>query len=280
MKNNMKMKKGMILIATAMFLLSIGASITASAETIGEGYTIMGFPLGTFLIIAGILVGFIALLVKMPKPLPTILGVFAIAFIVIGAAMFINKPASVTPPSSTGNIVDDWQITGINSGTSCGWSDIDAEWDSTSSPSILSAPINLDASTNALDETKFRAEFNVTPSGKSGAPTDINCKIYYKTEYSMTKGGEDILEKDGSVWVANWTNSDGTESDYDGFLQMTLADGGGWVYCDYELDSGNSTFGEEMDGAIGETVSWKITFWDDYGFKEEYTVMVVKITDD
>lgn len=269
----------MLMWTIACMLLFIGASITASAEKIGDGYSLYGMPLMWIMIITGFIIMMIGAFGKgIPKPGPKLLVVIGIVFIVVGGLLFIDKPAEVVPV--TGNIVDEWSVTTANSGTSCSWSDIDATWDDTDTPTTISAPINLDATTNALDETKFRANFTVTPSGKSGAPTDINCKIYYKTEYKMTKGGEDVLEKDGSNWIANWTNSDGDTSDYDGFLQMTLEDGTGWFHVNYELDSGNSTFGEEMDGSIGETISWKITLWDDFGWTGTYTVMVVKITDD
>ena len=277
MKNINKLGMATIILGALLTLVN-----TVSAATIGANYNILGFEAGWILIILGIVVivifasGVLAIGKKGAgnKSAYSI----AVAMLMIGLALtFVTVEDTVT--GDVTGLVSGWEVTGTDTTAGC---TIDATWDDTDDPTIITAPLNHDnagAGTNTFDETTFVVYFTVDPIAGLGADTTKLVTIHYKTEYNMEYGGEPVLEKSGSNYVANWTNEDGVTAYYEGSMDMTL-DEVNWMSIYFDIDGdGNTTVGETLD-TVGETTSWTITLWDDYGWIDTYTVMLVVITSD
>lgn len=277
MKNINKIGMATIILGALLTLVN-----TVSATTIGANYNILGFEAGWILIILGIVViaifasGILAIGKKGAgnKSAYSI----AVAMLMIGLALtFVTVEDPVT--GDVTDLVTGWTVTGTDITAGC---DIDATWDDTDDPTIITAPLNHEidgAGMNTFTETKFFVNFTVDPTAGSGADTTKLVAIHYKTEYSMEYSGEPVLEKTGSNYVANWSNDDGVSSYYEGSMDMTIDEVNNiCIYFDIDGD-GNNTVGEVLN-VVGETTSWTITLWDDYGWIETYTVMLVVITTD
>ena len=93
----------------------------------------------------------------------------------------------------------------------------------------------------------------------------------------MKYSGEYILEKSGNNFLANWSTG-GITKYYQGSLDMQLTDTAD-IQAAFTIDSGNETVGEYLD-AVGDSTSWTITLWDDYGWQDTFTVTAIVITND
>lgn len=271
MKKISKISMVMIFLGSLLGLVN-----TVSAKAIGADYSMFGIELGWCLIIIGIIVLIIGA-VFLSKKVASKLGVPMVAIILIGAFISFAQVADV-PVAVTDQIVDGWTISGKDS--ACGT--CTATWDDTNDPKIFTVQVNHDlhgADINTFDELTFEVNFTANPIAGAGADTTKLVTIHYKTDYTMEYEGEPVLEKSGNNYIANTSNEDQEYTFYEGTMDMTL-DETNWFRFFYEFDAdGNTTIGEVF-ATVGESMSWTITVWDDYGWTDTFTVMCVVITTD
>jgi len=262
-----------ISVVTILIGLLLTLVNTVSAKAIGADYSMFGVELGWVLVIVGV-VALIIIGIFMDKKVLAKAMVPLVVLILIGG--FISLAQVEEPVEITDDLVSGWTISGTNS--ACGTAT--ATWDDTSKPEIFTVQVNHDlhgADINTFDELTFEVNFSANPTAGTGADTTKLVTLHYKTDYLMEYSGEPILEKSGNNVIANWSNEDHEYTFYEGTMDMTL-DETNWFRCFYEFDAdGNATFGEVFN-TVGETTSWTITVWDDYGWTDTFTVMPVVIS--
>jgi len=269
-------KNKIVLTAIAILMMVIGLVTEVAAKKLGEGTTIMGYNAGWVLLILGFVIalvfGMTKILKAKPKMAATVIGIL---FIFGGIAMLAVdiEEASVT---TDGSPVSDWGITGTDI-TASGWITGTGTWDDEDDPGVITLQLNHDSTTNAYDELVFVVNFSIDPAAGENADTTNLVTLHYKTDYDMKYSGEYVLEKSGNNFLANWTTG-GVTKYYQGSLDLQLTDTAD-LQAAFTFDSGNSTVGEHLD-AIGDSTSWTITLWDDYGWQDTFTVTAIVITHD
>ena len=177
-------------------------------------------------------------------------------------------------------ITTGWLITPVELGTA-GMETLDANWNS--DKTVCTVPVNTaDGTTGTVfTDNATRMSFTIEPLVKTGADNTQLATIYYKTDYAMTIGGDDLLYKSGTTYFANWSDASEARSDYEG--SDSLAAGAqDNVSCDFVLNRnrGNTTGSAAyrfVTGGTGTSESFTITFWDNCGFSETFTVNVVNV---
>ena len=273
----MKRILAMILVACAF----IGTLIqTVGAEAIGDTYAISGFGLGWIMVGAVVVIAIIALLMQVSKKvIKPFIPVLAIVFIV-GLALQYDIPSA--PAEITDELVSGWEVTG-NDITASGWITGTGTWDDEEAPEVLTLQLNRDnagTGDGTYDEVVFVGNFTVDPTSGTGADTTKLVALHYKTDYNMKYSGEYVLDQSGGNYLANWSNSKTSGAKYyESSVDVTLDEADTTLQVAFSIDSGNDTVCDYLD-AVGDTVSWTITLWDDYGWIDTYSVIAIVITND
>lgn len=267
-------KIGMVAIILGLLLTLVQ---TVSAASIGADYSMFGIELGWVLVGFGAVV-LIIVGVFFDKKVLTKVTVPMVALILIGG--FISF-AQVAEPSVevVPGLITGWSISGT-AGSSRGLNDT-ANWDDTADPTMLTMQINHNIDGNNMNEfteDRFQCNFSCNPTAGVGADTTKLVTLHYKTDYLMEYEGELVLEKSGNNILANWSNENHEYDYYEGSIDMTI-DETNWIRCYYNLDGGNDTVGDEFE-TVGESMSWTVTLWDDYGWTDTYTMMLIVISTD
>jgi len=253
-----------------LVLLSFTATVTAT--TIGDGYTVGGYNAGWVLLIIGIVLALagwgMAALKTMKKPIVA----FGIAFFFIGAAMLTISVPTPTTGQTTGTACCDFGITGASiTGTEYIATNT---WDE--STNTLTIPLTVaDSSDGNL--TGSRAGVNLTIEAFGEENTEL-CKYTITSDYTMTYGGEYILDKTGSDYRAEITTTTGTEYNTDEF--QVAAGSTAWANVSYIFVNGTSGSWVSELTQIGDSITWYITVQNACGETERITItaMVVAYT--
>lgn len=260
----------------AMALMVIGLVTEASAKLLGDGVTILGYNGGWVLLIVGIVFGVLFGATKiLAEKAKMVAMAIALIMVLAGIACLVVdvEEASVTTTTSP---VSDWGITATDI-TAASWITGTGTWDDEDDPGVITLQLNHDTTDNTYDELVFVANFTIDPAAGDNADTTNLVTLHYKTDYDMKYSGEYVLEKSGNNFLANWSVG-GVTKYYSGSVDMQLTDTVD-IQAAYTFDSGNETVGEHLD-AIGDSTSWTITFWDDYGWQDTFTVTAIVITHD
>lgn len=126
-------------------------------------------------------------------------------------------------------------------------------------------------------DCRFAVNFTLKPIPPSGSTTEDLVTIYYKTDYNMKYGGEDLLNETGSYYDAEiYDDGAQTVNYYESQQSMDFTDTG-WANFTYELDNTSSNSALDEFEAVGDSLVWHITFWTDEGWSEVWTVTMIVI---
>jgi hypothetical protein len=259
-----------------LLMLVIGAGVTASAEALGEKYTISGIQIGWWIICVGAIIAIVALTDIIDKKKFTVLG---LAILIIGAIFVIPIETTTEVPPPTGYIIDEeedccpFDITGSAVITGANYI-ASAVWDEETL--TFTVPITVsDASDGNLTDHKTGLNLTFDPLCVGATADDIE-NVHFSTDYLMKYGGEYMLDEDSTGYSAIWTTSEGTEY-YDDVMKIT-ADTSGWAQIDYTFVNATSgSWVTELD-AIGDSKTWYITASNDCGdWSETITVTLIVV---
>lgn len=261
------MRKAKIYIGmlTAILLL-VGASVTASASALGDGYTMGGMQIGWWLIGIAVVIGiliFMSVLGKKKWTTP------AIALLIIGALLLIpfTGPTTTTEPVTTvGTAAATFELT-HSGGFNATYNE---------NTNILTIPVDI--SSNDLSVTTQSINTSVLVIPPLGGTTQDLATLYYETDYLMKYEGEYLLEESGNYYQAVWNNSAGTTNKYyNGQLSMQMTATNQWVNLTYTFDDGAGTWAAEVaSGDLYSTIaSWNIRYSNGRGWSEIVTVNLV-----
>ena len=267
------MKKS-ILIIMLILCLAIGAStITASADTVGEGWEILGYSAG-WVLIAIALVGFgLGALKVLSAEVMKKVWVIFVALLLVGALLLVVNIPTAEPATTTTGKCPDFEITG--SAITTGNYNPDTVWDE----DTLTLTIPLTVSDSSDGNLTFGlAGVNLTwdPIGSGFTSEDITT-IIFSSDYLMKYGGEYLLDEDSTGYKAIWTTSSGAEY-YDDTIDVT-ADSTTWSRIDYTFVNGTAgSWVTELD-AIGDSKTWYVSASNNCGtWSETITIIAMVIS--
>jgi hypothetical protein len=219
----MKQNKIFGMLVALLALLGAGATV-ASAATLNEQITLMGFAIGyVFLAIAAIMV-IIPLLMKKKTILKApVFVIFVIIFAVIGAISFADMPDNLVNPQNTGAITPDvtWKVTASATGNTTRIND-DANTITVTCDVNFTSGAMYFKGNEGLAFVSPTVTFNCRPDPNSGSVTDLTQgatmeatatdpgKVIYSggTDYALvTKNSE------GTKAYLNWTYDGSTENE-------------------------------------------------------------------
>jgi len=258
-------KRNIIAVLLALLsMLVIGASV-ASAEVIGDNYSINGIGLGWILIGISALLMVLAhpkvgILKKFSKPAYTVL----IVALLIGFAMQFVTVDDVADGTGANTVVSgcpDFDVSGIpiTSGTNYITT---ATFDNDTM--TLTVPLTVaDSSDGNLTDHKTGVNLSVDPIAIPGMLSTNMATISFETDYLMKYGGEYILDETSGDYEATWTVGSNTHR-YAGSVDMDISDNK-YLQIDYTFE--NSTAGNWVTelSQIGDTATWYITLSDACG---------------
>lgn len=272
MRNKTKLF-GNLTLVLAVLLSIIGMAATVSAETLGEQWTIMGYNGGWGILILGLLVGLVAGMVKAAKAMKGPLFAIAAVLIVGGlvmATVTVPEDTTADTTATTGNCCDfDFTGSAITSGadyiTTSTWDEV---------TNTLTVPLTVaDSSDGNL--TGDTTGVNITLEAL-GLTTDTNCVFTVTSDYSMTYGGETVLDKTGSNYRAEITTSSGT--DYITDTVQIAAGSDTWINCSWYFINGTSGGWVSELSQIGDSLTWYVTIENSCGVKETITVNAIVVS--
>lgn len=266
-------KNKLVLVLAFVFSI-VGMASSASAEALGEGYSLMGINLGWALVMLGVAFFILVGLNIIKKSTGKKWGTLFVAFLLVGLALvFVEVPAE----TETADITDsnccgiDYSASAIASGgdfiTTTTW-DEDSE--------TLTIPITVaDSSDGNL--TGDMAGINITLDPlSSGMTTDDICTFTISSDYTMKYGGEDVLDKSGSNYLAEVTDASGTEY-LSNVVKMT-ADETAWVNVSWTFVNATSgSWVSELD-QVGDSLSWYVDISNSCGETERITVTAIVVS--
>lgn len=270
----MKRKNISRILLLALAVTLIGASATATADAIGDGYELGGYQVGYWVIGGAVVVGVLAFFEVLDRKK---VGTGAVVLLIIGAFLLvpISTPEEETPtgtiyttptPTATFDVTGTPVITGTEFITTSVY-DEDTR--------TMTVPLTVaDASDGNLTGYKTGLNLSFDPITQNADTTDL-FTIEVATQYLTRYGGEYVLDEDGTGYLANVTTEDGT-SRYDGRVKLT---GAAADYALIEYEFVNATSGSwvsELD-AIGDTVTLQITATSG-SWSETYTVRLIVVS--
>jgi len=274
MKKISEIIKSKLVFFVAFVMSLVGMASSASAEALGEGYSLMGINLGWALVLLGVAFFILVGLNVVKKSTGKKWGTLFVAFLLVGLALvFVEVPAETqTADISDSNCCGiDYSASAIASGgdfiTSTTW-DEDSE--------TLTIPITVaDASDGNLTGDMAGINITIDPLA-SGMTTENICEFTISSDYTMKYGGEDVLDKSGSNYLAEITTEDGTEYLSD-VVKMT-ADETAWVNVSWTFVNATSgSWVSELD-QVGDSLSWYITIENACGEQERITVTAIVVS--
>jgi len=273
-----KMKKKILAILLLILLAVIGASETVCAGAIGDGYNVGGIGVGWILVAIAIIGGLLIYFDVISKELGKKVGVLLVAFFLIGLALqFVQvetPTASVTPTATC----PDFKITGtaVADGTVyyIGHIQDDPQWDEDTNTYTI--PLDVDSASNGrLNESITALNFTIDPIATTSMTADTMATCHFKSDYDLQYSGEDVFDKTGSYYDVNWTTSTGTES-YEDTVDLQVSETT-WALCTWEFNNNSaSNWVSELD-AIGDSITWYVTFYNDCGWSETITIQAIVV---
>jgi len=267
----MNKRKFVMMLSFVLMIVGAGAEVV-NAATIGDGYQIAGYNAGWTILIIGIIVGGLGWGVKAFDKFATPMKVVGVAMFFIGAAMLtVSAPASTTDDDLTGTNCCDFSFTGaaITSGANY---ISDATWNENTN--TLTVPIDVNDSSGGNLNGGYETGVNITLEAL-GKTTDTNCVFTVTSDYTMTYGGETVLDKSGSDYLAQIQTTSGVE-----YITDTIQVAAGstaWINCSWQFVNGTSgSWVSELE-QIGDSFSFFVTIENACGEKETITVTVIVI---
>lgn len=270
-----RMKKPNVLIMMLVSsILTIVGSITASAESVGAGYTIFGYSAGWVFIGIAVIVIALILLKVLSTEIAKKAWAVAVALLFVGLILVAVQTPTATTTTTTEDSCPDFEITGtaVTSGTDYITTTV---WDEDTL--TLTVPLTVqDSSDGNLTCHKTGLNLTFDPVG-SGYTADDITTVKFSSDYLMKYGGEYILDEDSTGYLAVWTTNDGTEY-YDDQMDIT-ADSSDWAQIDFTFVNATSgSWVTELD-AIGDSKTWYISCSNDCGtWSETITVTAIVIS--
>ena len=274
MKKISEIIKSKLVFFVAFVMSLVGMASSASAEALGEGYSLMGINLGWALVLLGVAFFILVGLNVVKKSTGKKWGTLFVAFLLVGLALvFVEVPAETqTADISDSNCCGiDYSASAIASGgdfiTSTTWDE---------STDTLTIPITVaDSSDGNL--TGDMAGINITLDPlASGMTTDNICMFTISSDYTMKYGGEDVLDKTGSDYLAEITTADGTE--YLSDVVKLTADDTAWVNVSWTFVNATSGSWVSELSQVGDSLSWYITIENACGDTERITVTAIVVS--
>jgi len=276
MKKISEIIKSKLVFFVAFVMSLVGMASSASAEALGEGYSLMGINLGWALVLLGVAFFILVGLNVVKKSTGKKWGTLFVAFLLVGLALvFVEVPAETqTADISDSNCCGiDYSASAIASG---GDYITTTTWDEDSS--TLTIPLTVSDSSDG-NLTGDQAGINITIDPiASGMTTDDICMFTVSSDYTMQYGGEDVLDKSGSNYLAEITTSAGSEY-YEDVVKLT-ADDTAWVNVSWTFVNGTSGSWVSELSQVGDSLTWYVNIENSCGESERITVtaMVVSYT--
>lgn len=253
------MKRKNILILLFIWIALLASAITVSATTFGDQTAIGGFNSGYVILAFGLLIAVVGAIAKVAGVLGSkgvkIFIIVVLTFVVIGVPIAF-VPITPTTTDITGDCPA-FTVTGkaVTSGTDYITT---VNWDE--DEDLFTIPITVaDSSDGNLSGHKTAINFTLDPTSTSDYLSTTMATIYMKCDYKVQYGGEDIFSKTGNYYDVNWTTPSGTES-YDTLEDMQISDES-WALLSFEFNNGTAGNWVTELGAVGQSITWYITFW-------------------
>ena len=258
----------MVVLACAMVLL--GAGVTVSAATIGDGYSIAGYNAGWVLLIVGVIMVALAWMMKFQKTVKTFMTWVFGALAVIGLIM-LTVQAPATTVTDTDTTCCDFEVTGTAITSGGTWITTTAWEESTNT---LTIPLTVaDSSDGNL--TGDSAGVNLTLEALGGETTQ-NCVFTITLDDTMTYGGEYLLDKSGSDYCAEIHTASGTE--YGSDKVQVAAGSTAWVNCSFRFVNATSGSWVSELSAIGDSITWYTTVQNACGESVRITITAIVVS--
>jgi len=271
MKNKKNIVRNWMLMMFVALVSLVAMAFNVSAATLGEGISIFGYNGGWFIVVVGIIVAVVAFAwktsgnsSKLPAYIVALLLIIAGGFIAI--ADFEEAPAADT----TGDNCCDFELTGT--AITAGAVFVDSTWNENTN--TLTVPLTVaDSSDGNL--TGYAAGVNVTLEAL-GLTNDVNCVFTVTSDYTMTYGGETVLDKTGDDYRAEITTASGTEYVTD--VVQVAAGSTAYINCSWYFINGTSGSWVTELSQVGDSLTWYVTFENSCGDKETITVHAIVVS--